>query len=464
MQRHGKRAAIARALAIVVTACVIHCGCASQMARSPYVKSYVDEQNFSAALEEIEKIDKGTSRLLYLYEKGLVLHYDGRYEESNTALEEAERVYDDLYTRSLSREIGSLLTSDNIIQYRGERFEAALVHYYKILNYLFVSRPDEAVVECRKLNNRLRAFADSGDSVYVNDPFLQYLTGMVYLEGGEIQDADVSLRVALKAYSALQNRYGVEVPGWLHCDLLRCARILGDDEAIERYREAVDSCAVRGHGEDLGTVNIFLECGYVSFKVEENIVLPIYENEVGDDTNVDEFARGLSLRYGQPVEQGLSLDYLLRVALPTMVPSPGPFVYAGIRTRVGGQAYAARAEVVENLDALALRAFESRRGTIMIKAISRALTKYLAKEGADKESTLLGWMVNLFNVATEGADTRCWATLPQTIRMARLVLPEGAYDLEIVLHDQSGSEEESYPIKGVKVRRGRSTFLSYRIN
>ena len=73
-------------------------------------------------------------------------------------------------------------------------------------------------------------------------------------------------------------------------------------------------------------------------------------------------------------------------------------------------------------------------------------------------------MVNLFNVATEGADTRCWATLPQTIRMARLVLPEGAYDLEIVLHDQSGSEEESYPIKGVKVRRGRSTFLSYRIN
>ena len=464
MRRHGKRTAFARLLAFVVTACAIHSGCASQMARSPYVKSYVDGQDFAAALEEIEQIDKGTSRLLYLYEKGLVLHYSARYDESNEALEEAERLYDDLYTKSLSRELGSLLTSDNIIQYRGERFETALVHYYKILNYLSISRPEEAVVECRKLNNRLRTFADSGDSVYVNDPFLQYLTGMVYFEAGEVQDADVSLRVALDTYNALEKRYGVDVPVSLYCDLIRCAETLGDEEAASRYRDAADSCGAPGPGERFGTVNVFLECGYVSYKVEENVVFPIYKNEVGEDTDVDEFARGLTLRYGQPVDTGLELDYLLRIALPAMVPSPEPFVDAGVRVYVDGKPRRTRVQVVENLDALAFEAFESHRGLIMVKTVSRALAKYLAKQGADKENALAGWLVNLFNVATEGADIRSWATLPQTIRMARLVLPEGTYDLEIILHNQIGDEEESYAIKDVKVIPGRSTFLSYRIN
>lgn len=464
MRRYGKRTAFARLLAFVVTACAIHSGCASQMARSPYVKSYVDGQDFTAALEEIEQIDKGTSRLLYLYEKGLVLHYSARYDESNEALEEAERLYEDLYTKSLSRELGSLLTSDNIIQYRGERFETALVHYYKILNYLFISRPEEAVVECRKLNNRLRTFADSGDSVYVRDPFLQYLTGMVYFEAGEIQDADVSLRVALESYNTFENRYGVDVPVSLYCDLIRCAETLGDEEAASRYRDAADSCVAPGPGERCGVVNVFLECGYVSYKVEENVVLPIYKNEVGEDTDVDEFARGLTLRYGQPVDTGLKLDYLLRVAFPAMVPSPEPFSDAGIRVYVDGSSRRARAQVVENLDALAFEAFESRRGLIMVKTVSRALAKYLAKQGADKENALAGWLVNLFNVTTEGADIRSWATLPQTIRMARLVLPEGTYDLEIILHNPMGDEEESYAIKDVKVIPGRSTFLSYRVN
>jgi len=56
MRRHGKRMAFGRLLAFVVAACAIHSGCASQMARSPYVKSYVDGQDFAAALEEIDTV------------------------------------------------------------------------------------------------------------------------------------------------------------------------------------------------------------------------------------------------------------------------------------------------------------------------------------------------------------------------------------------------------------------------
>lgn len=456
--------ALRRFVVVAATACAIQTACTSQMVRSPYVKDYVDRQDFAAALDEIEQIDKGNSRLLYLYEKGIVLHYSGRYGESSAALEEAEHLFDDLYTKSLSREVGAMLSSDNLIQYRGERFEAALVHYYKMLNYLFESDTEGALVECRKLDNRFKTFSQSDDSVYVNDPFLQYLTGMVYLDGGELADADVSLRSALEAYGVLGERYALEVPATLRCDLARCATLLGDRDAVDRYAENAEGCDPNEGNPGYGAVIVFLECGYAPSKVEQNIVLPIYKGEVHDDTDADRFAATLTNRYGEPINEDIELDYVLRVAMPELVSSPEPFAAAWVRVAVEGRPREAPARVVENLDALAFEAFEARRSGILLKTVSRALAKYLAKEGVDDKSELAGWIVNLFNVATESADVRTWATLPQTIRMGKLVLPAGTYDLEIVLGSAATEMNESYVIEDVEITSGRSTFLNFRIN
>jgi hypothetical protein len=433
------------------------------MARYPHVKAYVDEQRFDAALDEIERIDKRTSRLLYLYEKGLVLHYSGRHEESNLAFEEAERLYEDLYTKSLSREIGALITSDNVIQYRGERYEAALVHYYKILNYVHLSDIDGAVVECRSLNNRLRAFADGGDDAYADDPFLQFLAGMVYLEAGEMSDADVSFRAADRAYGALAARYSIEIPATLGCALEFMEAFYGGAPAEGAGDEERDCGAFRA-GAGRGAVNIFLECGHAPHKIEQNIVLPIYKGECDGDTDSDEFARILTGRHGEAVRDDVRLEYLLRVAVPDLVSPPETFGALSVRATVDGRVESARADVVANLEAVAFEAFEARRGAILLKTVTRALVKYLAKEGADDKSEVAGWLVNLFNAASESADARSWSTLPRTIRMARLVLPEGTHDLEIVIEGSDAGGEEIHVIEDVRVVPGRSAFLNFRIN
>jgi tetratricopeptide (TPR) repeat protein len=455
--------ALRRCLVLTAASCALLAGCASQMARSPAVKDYVDRQEFDAALAQIEQIDRSTSRLLYLYEKGIVLHYAGRYDESSAALEEAEHLFDDLYTKSLSREIGAILTSDNVIQYRGERFEAALVHYYKILNYLHESDMEGALVECRKLNNRLRFFADAEDSVYAGDPFLQYLTGMVYMEAGELSDADVSLRAALDAYGAVGARYSIRPPASLRCDLARCASLLGDLDAAAVYADTTGACDPNAGKSGFGTLNVFLECGYAPFKVEQNIVFPIYKGEVNDDIDTDKFAVTLTNRYGEPVNENLKLDYVLRVAMPELVPSPEPFAEAAVRVAEGGRTREETALVAENIDALAFEAFDARRGAIMLKTVARALAKYLAKEGVDDKSEIAGLIANLFNVLTESADVRSWATLPQTIRMTRFVLPAGSYDLEIVLRG-AAPEEECHVIEKIEITGGRSRFVNFRVN
>lgn len=458
-----RRAVVAVIWALLLATAVP--SCTSYLRDSPYIKTSLAQQNYDAALARIEKIDKSSSRLLYLYEKGLVLHYDGRLEESNAALEEAELLYEDLYTKSLSREIGSLLTSDNIIKYRGERFEAAMIHYYKIINYLDLGLPEDALVECRKLNHRLKTFADDeSNQVYPNDPFLQYLTGMVYWTMGEYNDADVSLRAALQCYEDPEVSHGMAMPADFYCDLVRSAKKLNDRQALERYLESGQCDDAESLPPGAGVLNLFIESGYIANKIEETVALPIYKDEYSKDLNPDKYADVLYHRYGHPHDRKRKLHYVLRVSVPVMVQTPFPFGDAEVRVVVDGHTRRSYAQMVENLDELAVRAFEARKGQIILKTIVRGLAKYLAKEGADdKQGEVAGWIINAINVATENADVRSWATLPGSIRMSRLVLPEGVHDIEIVLFDAFGGTDQTIVIPGVEVRAGQYHFMNYRI-
>ncbi|MFQ5510465.1 MAG: COG3014 family protein [Candidatus Krumholzibacteriia bacterium] len=451
-----------RARGVLVVFVLLGAGaCTSHIAHSPFIKAALVEQDYDAALERVEKIGKGSSRLLYLYEKALILHYQERYEESNAAFDEAELVYDELYTKSISREVGALLTSDNIIKYTGENYEIAMLYYYKIFNYLYLNDPQGAIVECRKLNLLLQTFADNEDTSEANDPFLHYLTGLVYMANGEASDADVSLRVARETYAALGTRFGVQLPEHLYCDLALGAAALGDYAAANSYR---DSAQCDEHDEEGGTLDLFLECGYVPYKTEENAVIPLYKDEFDDNLKKDEYASTLRHRYGQPRDKKRKLQYLMRVSLPSMIVDPFPYPDVEADVVLGGRTIQAQSQVVENLKVQATGAFDARRGGIIFKTIVRGLTKYLAKKGVEKkEGVVAGWLINALNVATETADTRSWSTLPQFVRMVRLPLPEGEHDVTVRLYDAFGGQEESFTIPNVKIMRGRTTFLNYRV-
>ncbi|MDH3215649.1 MAG: hypothetical protein OEN01_05050 [Candidatus Krumholzibacteria bacterium] len=453
-----------RARLLVCLVAVVAIGCSSHIANSPFIKASLINHRYDFALKRIERIDKGGSRLLYLYEKGLVLHQAGSLEHSNAAFEEAEFLYDELHTKSVSREVGSLVTSDNVIKYRGEYYEIALIHYYKILNYLHLGDPQGALVECRKLNHRLQVFADDEDPLHARDPFLEYFTGMVYAAYGEHNDADVSFRVALEAYGDAAHSHGVEQPHYLYCDLVDSAERRHDREAMARYREHAYCDEHVQVPEGSGVLNLFIECGYAPYKTEDNIIMPLYKTELSDDIVAEDYAEVLYGRYRKPRNHELELAYLLRVAVPVMVAEPFPYADAEIRVTSGGRTHESYAAVVENVELLAFNAFEHRKRAILLKTIVRGLTKYLAKKGVEKKKGLVaGWLVNALNVATESADTRSWTTLPATIRMSRLTLPEGTYDVEIVLYDAFGFHEESFVIPQVKITRGRTKFLNYRI-
>jgi hypothetical protein len=454
------------ALTAAVLALALAGACSNYMRRSGEIRASLSDDDFEQALEHVEEIGHGGSMLLYLYERGTILHYQGNYEESNKTFTGAEALLEELYTKSVTREIAALAVTDNLAKYRGDPYEAVFVNYYQILNYLHMGDLEAALVECRQVNRKLQMILDAEESYFVDEPFLQYLTAMVYELAGDRTDAEVSYRVAAEGFERLGETYGVSPPPWLYCDGARNAFRLGDREEAEMYlakAECPDSSATPRPGR----VNLLIECGYVAAKVEENIVLPIFKNDDLSDT--EEFAPVLASRHGATVSNSRSVSYWLRVALPGLVPAPVAYDHGEVRAVRAGAGpdtaavATAPATMVQNVDAYAGIAFTEGYGRVLVRATARALIKYAAKEAADQKDEALGALVNLFGVVTESADTRSWSTLPQRVLMSPLTLPPGRYDLYVDLFDPAGVPSATLVIRNVEVRSGSAEFVNYRV-
>jgi hypothetical protein len=196
-------------------------------------------------------------------------------------------VFDELYTKSVSREVGAALINENIVKYRGDAFEAVLVNYYKILNYLFLGQTSDALVECRRVNKKLQILHDAGETYFVDDPFMQYLTALVYDEGNDPQSAEVSYRAA---YAAYESDSTLLAPPSLDCDAAQNARRVGDAVLAASYAKDAPCLAETG---TRGRVAVFIETGAVARKVESAITLPIFTT---DNCDRQEFSQELYAR------------------------------------------------------------------------------------------------------------------------------------------------------------------------
>ena len=97
-------------------------GCASMDFRAETENSLMTG-DYEAAAKEVEKKEessyyKGKNTLLYYLDYGFLCHYAGLYEESNKVLDQAENLANELYTKSLSREIGTYLINDRNLSYQ----------------------------------------------------------------------------------------------------------------------------------------------------------------------------------------------------------------------------------------------------------------------------------------------------------------------------------------------------------
>lgn len=380
------------------------------------------------------------SSVLFNLDMGLLFHYAGVRDSSLSYLFAAEKEIDDLYTKSISQEVLSFMINDNILPYAGEDFEKVLVNVFLALNYAEKGMIEDALVEARKVDLKLREYAHQYDdkNEYREDAFIRYIAGVLYETGGEINDAFISYKKSFEVYKTYENEYGTKTPSFLLDDLVRTATLMEFTDEVEQYRGMGGRWEAR------------------EGSVEGNVLVVVY---TGKGPAKQEIKKTVTI----PDTSGVL--HTFQIALPEFQSRyRGSRTYS-VRTVSGNDSITATTECAENITAIAQRVLEDRLDLIYLKSGGRAVLKFLAaekikgeikKDDKNKVKNFLGSLaVDLVVGATEQADTRTWRTLPSEIQLARFSLKPGEYLLNVEASDAGYSLREI----PVKVRRGKTSFV-----
>ncbi|HOX22027.1 MAG TPA: hypothetical protein PLL10_01075, partial [Elusimicrobiales bacterium] len=180
----------------------------------------IASSNFSAAIAAVQAAkDKEYGRknaVLYYLDNGMLLQDAGRYVESDSSFDAAERRMDELFTKSISKTAGMFLLNDATVDYAGEPFERALLNVFRAFNFAYTGNSESALVECRKVTEFLARYRDymQGKSGYKDDAFAQYLSGMFFEDGGRADDARISYQDAARAYQWYASDFATPAPAF----------------------------------------------------------------------------------------------------------------------------------------------------------------------------------------------------------------------------------------------------------
>ncbi len=383
-------------------------GCAGDyVSRTRGLRVAYEAEDYPRALEELSHLEEeGNPKdaLLVLLDKGMVLHAAGRWEESLHVLAEADRLSQELDAISISEEAGALLSSERQRAYRGEDFEKLMISVLQALNYAQLGMDEDALVEVRRVNERLEKMIVDEKKPYEQLAIARYIGGVLYEDQREWDSAYIDYAKALELEPGL---------GPLAEPLLRLAKRTGRDDAYARLLERFPNVPHEPIGPGEGQIVVVVEAGLSPEKqshsrhyrsgAEELIQVPAYRD-----------------RGSPPAAQ----------------------------VRVGESSKGA--VTVTSLERVAKIHLEDRIGRMLAKQWARAVVKagVAAGAGAITKSKEVGYLTFLLLNVANAPDLRSWLSLPAEFQLARFRVPAGAHTVQVDLGGRTATRE-------VEVKPGR---------
>jgi hypothetical protein len=403
---------------VLLLSCLL-CGCGGYTSTVQPVRSELRMGNAREALREFEEgaapDSAGRNRLLYLMEKGNLLRLAGRYDRAESLLLEADLLSDMQRGVDIADEAGALLTSDATREFRGADYEKVMINYVLASCYASQGELGEALVECRRVGEKLTVLNDrySRSNVYRDDAFVRWLMGALFEAAGDLDDALVAYRNSLRVYENDYSRhYGLDPPDQVVADVLRLCRVLGLADLESEYASRYPGVPVpEPVPPGSGALVVVIESGLIPEKVERDFT-------------------------------AYTDDRVYRVALPAMPEKVIPRHYFDVRS--GGRSV--RAWLAEDLVEIARKNLEDQAGRDLARAVARVAAKAGVSEAGEElmeeltgdengcVSEGFGALLSILGAATERADLRGWLSLPARMHVARIVLPRGSHDV-VVLRD-----------------------------
>ncbi len=170
--------------------------------------------------------EEGKNQVLHMLDYGLALHQEGSLKKSNDIFIAVDRLAEVKDYVSLSRQAGSLIFSESIISYKSERFENVLINAYLALNFTLLGDFENALVECRRIDQKLYKMKLENEDPQKNF-YARYLSAMIW-EAQKNWDS---------AYIDYHNAYKIKPTNYLKKDLIRGAWLSKRFEDLKKWRK-----------------------------------------------------------------------------------------------------------------------------------------------------------------------------------------------------------------------------------
>jgi hypothetical protein len=400
------------------------------------VDELTEQEQFLEAANNLEehkkKLYRNIDKPLYYLDKGMLTHYAGLVGESIELLQTGERAIEEAYAKSITQEIGTFLVNDNVREYDGEDYEDIYINTFNALNYYHQGDMEAALVEIRRMNNKIRYLSTKYGTAVSN----------------------------LQRY-ALEN--GTEIPpsdtGNMQFSDSALARYLG--LLFYRGERLFDDARIDREGLKLAFANSPSVYNYpVPASVDGELEIPQGYARL----NVIAFTGLSPVKEAITLRIPIALTNYVKISLPKMVYRPSRIKEVEILLDGGRRE---RFELLEDIEAVARETFKEKENMIYIKTVIRAIAKSLAtivwdtaaNEAEDGVASLvfsiLGLSNRIYAEASEQADLRVSRYFPGKAWICGVNLLPGIYSFTVNYLDPSGGIVASSRYEDVIVLRNQ---------
>ncbi len=345
-------------------------------------------------------------KLVYSLDVGMLSHHTGAYAESNEFLTAAEQLISDAYTESVTENISSFILNDNTRTYPGEDYEDVYANVFKSLNYYFLGKTEDAMVEIRRASEK---------ESLLKDKYAKLLEKSRKASNGQLKD---SLQSISFSQSALANYLGM------------------------LYSDALGNVSDR---------NYYLRSVQNAFSLQPTLYtfsLPPSAKERPEPEEGKIRLEFIAFTGLGPTKQEIvrqlyvSKNNYARLALPVLLPRPELVTRITIRLETGENV---QLHKIEDMTSIAQDTFALRFQNIHNKTLLRTLAKATGtaifdavtneairsnKEGSDSVaivSSIFSFFSSIFNQTSESADLRTSHYFPATAWVGYIDVSPGEY-------------------------------------
>ncbi|MDR1419780.1 MAG: hypothetical protein LBI86_05360 [Treponema sp.] len=421
------------------------------------VEAYDNALGTIAASQEGKKpVYPDKNLIMYYLDKGIIEYYAGKFSESATDLDEAERLIEEARTKSVTAEITSFIANDNTKDYAGEDYEDLYTNVFSALNYYHNGDVEGAGVEIRQMsekfavlenkytadNDKARESLGSNQSdlppakpVNVSDSALgRYLSAIIYRSVGQPDSARIDIEAISGVYAKAPNVFTQPVPAWIN--------------------EELDVPAGQAR------LNVLAFAGLSPVKEE---VIEMWPSIFRYATYLPSYLRSLEKTqqaHGVIFEAATAVGNTILLHLPSLVSRPS--VIDRIEVDIDGTK--TNLDLLEDMGAVMTETFNARYSSTRIKTIARTVIKGLALETAAQIAAQSGQPELVIKAAamagmvafdkTESADIRSARYFPGKAYAGGITLAPGTYNVTINYYS-GGSVVYSAARENVQVAAGK---------